>query len=328
MPTRTTMNETRTTASDDRANRPATTRLAAAGTQAVVLLICCVAILRSPLPAVGASPDVNRPSAVSAVPSRGKSNNPSRVSPKPAAVSTSPDSLSVAAVARTPAIDLPIEQDSNSVLGDDLRSRLWKSRILPPDPNEDIATKDTLQDLIQRLKTVTLGRPEGKLTPLMTVAIEKVPPAAKEARLPQPVEIEQSPFIAQASPEPSTILPAATLEKLAHLMQDPNQVRNPLEMAELLFLSNRPVEAAAFYEKALALTAPNDPATSDDRAWILFQWGTSLRQTDMTKARDIYLKLISEFPNSPWTELAKANGRLISWYQSTKPQQLIASPSP
>ena len=76
-------------------------------------------------------------------------------------------------------------------------------------------------------------------------------------------------------------------------------------------------------EKALARTLPNDSSMENDRAWILFQLGNCLRQTDMTKARDMYMKLISQYPSSPWTELAKVHGRLISWYQSAKPEQLM-----
>ena len=109
-------------------------------------------------------------------------------------------------------------------------------------------------------------------------------------------------------------------------MKDPNEVHDPLEMAELLFLSGRQTEATVFYEKALALTQPNDPATESDRAWILFQLGNCLRQTDMARARDMYMRLVSEYPGSPWTELAKAHGRLITWYQNARPEQLMAPP--
>jgi hypothetical protein len=111
------------------------------------------------------------------------------------------------------------------------------------------------------------------------------------------------------------------LEQLTPLLQDPNRVSDPLEMAELLFLSGHLTEAAVFYEKALVRLARNDPRQSEDHAWALFQLGNCLRETDMGRAKDSYMKLISQHPNCPWTELAKAHGRLITWYQGTNPQQ-------
>jgi uncharacterized protein with HEPN domain len=48
----------------------------------------------------------------------------------------------------------------------------------------------------------------------------------------------------------------------------------------------------------------------------------------MARAKDMYMKLVSEYPASPWTELAKAHGRLITWYQTAKPQQFMPEPSP
>jgi tetratricopeptide (TPR) repeat protein len=217
------------------------------------------------------------------------------------------------------------ELNSRSILGDSLRLKLWQSRILPPDPNEDAETRSALADLIRRVEAATLERPESK--PVAPAAATVEPRAATSVSVapPQTIAAERPTTAPQSPIEQNTALDAETLKRLSHLVEDPNQVSNPLEIAELLFLSGRPAEAAVFYERALALTVPNDPATSDDRAWILFQLGTSLRETDISRARDTYMKLITEFPNSPWTELAKANGRLLSWYQSTKPQQLISS---
>jgi TolA-binding protein len=291
-------------------------------------VVCCAAVLFSSLFAFGAAPNASRPSAPSTAATRAKSGKTSQPSVKPVAGPNSVASLPKPAADPNSVVQSTDEPDSNSVLDDRLRSRLWKSRILPPDPNEDAEVKTAVQDLIQRLKTITTGQPIDKSAPSKPV-IGKGPDTAKNAAPAQRTAVEQPGLpTGQIPSEPSTTLPPAAMEKLSHLMQDPNQVRDPLEMAELLFLNNRLAEAAVFYDKALALTTPNDPATSQDRAWILFQLGTSLRQTDLNKARDVYLKLIAEFPNSPWTELAKANGRLISWYQSTKPEQLIASPKP
>ncbi len=266
------------------------------------------------------------PTSAAAVPTKqGKANTPA---PKQTATPASQNTAALPASSPQVVTHLTNEQDSNTAVTDGLKSRLWQSRILPPDPNEDAATRAALQDLIQRLKTAGAERPVSEPAPAKPVVLEPAPAPVKsvEPTVAAPVDQPNLP-VATPAVTPNAGLSPAAIERLNRLVKDPNQVRNPLEMADLLFLNNRLADAAVLYEKALTLTIPNDSATSEDRAWILFQLGTSLRQTDMTRARDTYLKLISEFPNSPWTELAKANGRLINWYESAKPQQLISSPA-
>ena len=73
-------------------------------------------------------------------------------------------------------------------------------------------------------------------------------------------------------------------------------------------------------------SAAVDPSYDADRAWILFQLGNCLRETDSAKAQEAYMKLVSEYPDSPWTELAKAHGRLLTWYQKSRPGQVATSP--
>lgn len=108
-----------------------------------------------------------------------------------------------------------------------------------------------------------------------------------------------------------------------NLQENPSRVRDPLEVAELLFLSGRAADAACFYEEALRRIPAGDAGTAADRAWILFQLGNSRRETDVAKAQDTYAKLIAEYPDSPWTEMARASDRLLTWYQTTKPEQLM-----
>ncbi len=210
-----------------------------------------------------------------------------------------------------------------------LTRRLWENRILAPNPNEDAETRAALDDLISRIRAV---RFDDDATPAFSAPTEPAAPA-KPVPVVGPAQTLRS-NADQPAPttniptEPAATLTEAMLKKLGNLLHDPNQVGDPLEMAELLFLSGRQTEAAVFYEKALARTVPNDSSMENDRAWILFQLGNCLRQTDMARAKDMYMKLVSEYPASPWTELAKAHGRLITWYQTAKPQQFMPEPSP
>ena len=194
----------------------------------------------------------------------------------------------------------------------DLTRRLWQNRILAPDPDEDAETRAALNDLIHKVRSV---RFEDDVTEPAFSAPAEPAPAPGPARAPQP----EAP-----APAPGTApIPEAAMGRLEDAIQNSDHVGDPLEMAELLFLSGRRAEATVFYERALAQTVPNDPSVESDRAWILFQLGNCLRQTDMARAKDMYMRLVSEYPASPWTELAKAHGRLITWHQSAKPQQIM-----
>jgi hypothetical protein len=224
-----------------------------------------------------------------------------------------------------------MDVDVNVPWGGGLTRRLWENRMAAPDPNEDVEDRAALNDLIRRIRSVRFEDETSE--PAFTAPTEPTTPT-QVASITGPA---QKPQVARAAPmptptsssnptEPPASLTPETLEKLSTALKDPNEVHDPLEMAELLFLSGRQIEATVFYEKALARTQPNDPATESDRAWILFQLGNCLRQTDMARARDMYMKLVSEYPGSPWTELAKAHGRLITWYQNARPEQLMAPP--
>ncbi len=264
----------------------------------LVLLACCVVAGMSPLNAAWSQTDSND------LGSQRTSQAPSRLDQTQNQMYSTPASLQP---------------------GAELTQRLWESRMSVPDPNEDADAKETLKNLIEKVRSLTFESNEA--TPAFSSPTE---PDHRTDSNPS-TRITQARPSTTAQPAPRAIppvesgrdLPPATLERLGELLHDPNRVRDPLEMAELLFLSGHPVEAVAFYEKALTLTTRADVTTSGDRAWILFQLGNCLREIDMTKARDAYLKLIAEYPDSPWTELAKAHGRLISWYLSARPQQLL-----
>lgn len=204
---------------------------------------------------------------------------------------------------------------------------LWRSRIEAPDPNEDAQTRNSIDELIRKIRSVKFDEnnpepaftPPSAETPSTDESVSTEPPAEAAVTA---SEISETP---QAKPTvPTAGLSQATQNRLEGLLENPAQMREPLEMAELLFLSGRPVEAGAFYERALALMSSDDLEGHHDRAWVLFQLGNCLRETDLTKAKEHYTQLIADYPNSPWTDLAKAHERLITWYQSVHPEQLTA----
>jgi hypothetical protein len=213
-------------------------------------------------------------------------------------------------------------------IGGPLALELWSSRISAPDPREDAETSLALKRLIQQVHSVTFNDKNPAQPPVppagpQTKAQPPVPAVAKTENI-EPAEPES---VTASAPDTAPALSAKAQKTLDNLRQNPSRVRDPLEAAELLFLSGRPADAAPFYQEALRRTGA-DAASGGDRAWILFQLGNCLRETDPAKAQDAYLKLIAEYPSSPWTEMAKAGGRLLTWYQSARPDQLMASRKP
>ncbi len=198
-----------------------------------------------------------------------------------------------------------------------LVAELWSDRISAPDPNEDAQTRLALKRLIRQVRSVKFDAKSAAPAPTF--------PSESGAAVTAKMEpVAQSPETPAESGSRAPHPPSGP-KPLQVLLQDPNRVNDVFEMAELLYLSGRPREAAPFYQKALDRLGPDDPTTDADRAWVLFQLGNCLRESDMTKAQDAYARLVAKYPDSPWTEMAKAHARLLSWYQTTQPRQLIAS---
>ncbi|MHC4517949.1 MAG: tetratricopeptide repeat protein [Planctomycetota bacterium] len=291
----------------------------------VILTLCCLGAGLWPIDAIFAQakprPVPSPPAAENSTP-RDTAEHLAETAPTaPQHASPEADDAIAGMLSRTAP---PGKSDGTDTKSSDvLARRLWQNRILAPDPNEDDPTQRDLKDLIQRVRSVRFtsgdSEPTFSMPPEPVAETQRPPTQTGTNAEPQPTPAPVRTAATRATP--LAALSPATQKELNALLQDPNQVHDPFEMAELLFLSGRPAEATVFYEKALAQISPDDSAGSDDRAWILFQLGNCLRETDMTKAKDTYMKLVNQYPSSPWTELAKAHGRLISWYQTARPQQ-------
>jgi len=226
-------------------------------------------------------------------------------------------------------ISHPASQTNATPHEDRLTQQLWFSRITAPDPDEEIEGRLALKRAIQQIRSVKFTNEN----PAPTFSRVAEPQPASESSRIEPAgqtgsALVQSPTVVSPESQVEALPSTGTEAVLKNLLQDPSQARDPLKIAELLFLSGRTTDAAPFYQRALDHTRPADRLTDRDRAWILFQLGNCLRETDMAQAQDAYTKLIAEYPDSPWTELAKAYGQLASWYQTAQPRQLLASREP
>lgn len=219
-----------------------------------------------------------------------------------------------------------VSSQTNADQSGSLSQNLWSSRIEAPETPRDAEDSLALKRLIRQVRSVKFaGKDAG---PTFTAPDESQPATdpfeanAAAATTGQPTGSTAATAVADASASQAS----KAQKTLDTLQQNPDQVRDPLEMGELLFLSGRPAEAAPFYAKALDRINRVDPSYDADRAWILFQLGNCLRETDASKAQETYMKLVSEYPESPWTELAKAHGRMLTWYQKSRSGPVAAVP--
>ena len=186
----------------------------------------------------------------------------------------------------------------------------------------DTKSKDQLKKIIEQIRSVEF-KPQEQ-APASIVIPEKAPVIEPNETISDtPVQKED----AKEEIEPKTpygLITDQTLQMLRGLAKHPDKLDNPFELGEILFINGNVKEASAFYGEALKRKDPNDVSVSWDRAWILFQIGNCLRNDDLPAAAKMYQQLLTEYPNSPWADMATAQSNLIAWYLKDEPVKLIA----
>jgi tetratricopeptide (TPR) repeat protein len=201
---------------------------------------------------------------------------------------------------------------------------LWRTEISIAKGQEDEKNKNELKRIIEQIRSVEFEpqkqAPEPLVVPEETPAIEP-----NETLSESDVPVEKDDEKAETEPKPPyEPITDQTLQMLRNLSQHPDEMDNPLGLGDILFLSGNPKEAVMFYQEALERKNPNDVSSSRDRAWVLFQIGNCLRNDDLPTAAKTYGQLLTEYPNSPWADLARFQGKLIDWYLKDEPRKLIA----
>jgi len=206
----------------------------------------------------------------------------------------------------------------------DITRKLWRSRVSAPQRPDDAQTQIALNELVHKVTSVKFEAKE-QASPAAGRFVMPEPADHRPDAVPLPENAAEQAVrsVVPTSTAPEELLSAETAEALNRVLADPNREGEPLELAELLYLTGRLSEATVLYGKALDLTSGKEPAAREDRAWILLQLGNCLRDTDPTRAKDMYGKLIAEHADCPWVELAKAHSQLITWYEQVQPRQWL-----
>lgn len=103
------------------------------------------------------------------------------------------------------------------------------------------------------------------------------------------------------------------------LLQNPDRVKNPVKIADSLYLAGRIEQAGFFYNLAIERFAAS--RDNPDRPWALYQAATCLKKTDqLNMAKQMYDTLVKDYPQSKWTKLAITQSKSITWI--TDPQTI------
>jgi tetratricopeptide (TPR) repeat protein len=214
--------------------------------------------------------------------------------------------------------DPPADPNLALRVKDHISKQLRKSRLtaLPPDSNS--GPKYDLEQLMERVKAAQL-KPLGRVPGAGETSAAVDPNVTSSVSLPPVASTKDQPGDANVAAQASTIL-AQDL--------DPNTVTHPFRMAEILYASGHLSQAAPFYQKALAQLNPQDKKTATQRQWILLQLGCCWREDQPAQARQMFSQLMSEYPDSPWLDLARAWQGLTDWYLTEQPRRVIQQTPP
>ena len=226
----------------------------------------------------------------------------------------------------------PPVADSNNSLGHQLQQARITASV-----DDKRKNKDELQKIIEQIRAVEFESQNKQSEPLVvtqsapSAELNENLPATETAAEPNDKQAQselQTPATQNRTPLPYKPITSQTLQAVSELSQHPEQLSSPFELAEILFRSGNLKEAAVLYQQALNKTNPKDAASASNRAWILFQIGNCLRNDEPQNAMKTYRQLITEYPGSPWTEIAKARDKLIDWYQKDDPKTVIKENKP
>lgn len=228
--------------------------------------------------------------------------------------------------------DLPLTKSPVT----DPKRQLQRSRISYPVENaENTKSKNELYRLAEKIRAVRFEPKNKPAAPMVILepdpqtepnepAPEKTPPEEEKEKEgeqknePQP-DIDQSGQNKLAS----ELISSETLQMLKNISQHPENIKNPFELAEILYHNGYLKEAATCYQLALSRITQDNTNQPLIKPWILFQIGNCLRNDQPSVAAQMYKQLITEYPTLPWTDLAKTRTKFIDWYQQENPVSFI-----
>lgn len=215
----------------------------------------------------------------------------------------------------------------------------WKSNINAPEKSSK-SSSDLLKaiKMLSGAKVIAEPAPKKEVVKTAPEAIVPKPISHSEAwtanpnakatesetvkALSQDLNIQEAVEVKSSAPE-NGLISNEIFAKIQQLAKKPETAKSPFVIAEILFKSECPEEACVFYKEALRRNNADKNAKHNNTPWILLQIGNCLRKSNKEESMNSYRLLIKEHPDSDWAYLAKTREKLLAWYETFKPNELI-----
>ncbi len=178
-------------------------------------------------------------------------------------------------------------------------------------PSQADAESRKMQALVDKLNAMSLS--SDKLRRKRQADQAAKAPKPVKAPAPQPV-VAAKPKQVKVAPKP---LPAGFFRKLRDAAGD--QLANPIGLADALYKSGSKAQAYEVYDKILKHGGLSDA----DAGWVLYQLANCRAETNPAEARELLRRLISQYPDSPWSMLAENQQRVLEWLAQVRPKRTL-----
>lgn len=183
----------------------------------------------------------------------------------------------------------------------DSSRKLWLANIEAP----PLATDSGLSERIEQMRRLHL---DAELALIRRESGEDTSGGTDE---PTTRAVERKPDRLRAQPVSPEVL--AKLQASA-----PSDPAKATRLADTLFSDGHYEPAYALYEAALK------GETSERRAaWLVFQMANCKKDSAPKVARQLYLQLIQQYPNSRWVIAARSQEKIIQWRQVNAPASVL-----
>jgi len=227
---------------------------------------------------------------------------------------------------------VPLEQEQNSLEQKTpdkqhitAKTSLVKAGISSVAENPDSQNKHLLSRLVGQIGSVKFARkPAEARTPEAGRAQKQGEPEKTVEVAPEPNEPAlNAPLPVQEHQEQSArTLSPQTIEKIDQIISLAAKTQEPQLLAEMLHQAGFCEQAAYFYD--LAATCDEQTQLTDaDKAWLLTQKAICLNEHNPEQALQVYINVVSLYPDTPWTQLAQTRQSLIDWLNTQQPKKLV-----
>jgi hypothetical protein len=203
------------------------------------------------------------------------------------------------------------------------KDKLLRTSVSSITDDSNSRTKQTLNSLIEQIGSMKI-RPKAKeIQPESKPAEDNKKDATDDAKeTGKSTETETAAETEDQQQISANALNPEIVQKLEWIIEQSATTDDPQLLADMLYQCGYYELATYFYELAIS-RGIEEQMEDADKSWLMMQKAVCLSNTNPQQALKIYQGLISQYPASPWMDLAKNYEGLIDWLEAQQPKKLI-----